>query len=62
MPLRNSPSKTFSFRREFATKFIINDIDTESYWKEWLAKAEKMGYKKIETAYNSAQKRYDSKN
>ncbi len=47
--------------REFATKFILNDIEPEKAWNEWLAQAEKMGYKEIEKVYNQAQKRYDSK-
>ncbi len=45
---------------EFSTQYILgNGGDKE--WNEWLAKAEKLGYKEIEKIYNDAQKRYDAK-
>lgn len=46
---------------EFSSKFVIDPGYGEEEWQEWLLKAEKLGAKKLEEAYNSAQKRYDAK-
>lgn len=45
---------------EFASKYILDKSYGEAQWKEWLAKADKLGAKRLEEIHNVAQKRYDS--
>lgn len=44
---------------EFATKYILSDKTGDKAWSEWLKKAETLGTKELEAAYNSAQERYN---
>ncbi len=45
---------------EFAIQYILDKKYGEAQWNEWLAKAEKLGAKKLEETHNAAQKRFDS--
>jgi putative aldouronate transport system substrate-binding protein len=45
--------------REFATKYILNN-GGQKEWDNWVAQAEKLGYKELEKIYNDAQARYDA--
>ncbi len=45
--------------KEFATKYILNN-GGDKEWNEWVAKAEKLGYKELEKICNDAQKDYDA--
>ena len=45
---------------EFATKYILGTATGDKAWEDWLKKAQTLGVKEMEDAYNSAQARYDA--
>lgn len=45
---------------EFAAKYVMDKSYGDTQWEEWVARAEKLGAKKMENIFNTAQKRYDS--
>ena len=45
---------------EFATKYILGSVTGDKAWEDWLKKAQTLGVKEMEDAYNSAQARYDA--
>jgi len=46
--------------KEFSSKYVLDKSYGQKEWNEWLSTAEKLGAKKLEEAYNNAQKRYES--
>jgi putative aldouronate transport system substrate-binding protein len=44
----------------FSTKYIVTKGQGDKEWNDWLAKADKLGAKKLADIYNAAQKRYES--
>jgi len=45
---------------DFASRYIMNKSYGEAEWNDWVKAAENLGAKKLENAYNQAQKRYDA--
>jgi ABC-type sugar transport system, periplasmic component len=45
---------------EFAAKYMMDKSYGEAQWNDWVAQADKLGSKKLEEVYNSAQAKYNA--